>query len=205
MQSAPAPPPAPAKPLATYAELEALPEHVVGEILAGELVVSPRPAVRHANAASTLGAFLNLAFHVGVGGPGGWWILHEPELSLGVDRRFPAVVPDLAGWRRETTPAMPDVVRIPLVPQWVCEVLSPGTQRHDRVLKVPFYARAGVRHCWLVDALAQTLEVYRLEGDRWVIVGQFGGDEIVRAEPFEAVELPLRALWDLGEPAPDQG
>lgn len=193
------------RPLATYADIEALPEHVVGEILAGELVVSPRPAMRHASATSTLGALLNVAFHIGLGGPGGWWILDEPELSLGVDPRYDPVVPDIAGWRRETTPGIPDVVRVKLVPDWVCEVLSPGTSRHDRVLKVPFYARAGVQHCWLVDPIAQTLEVLRLEGGRWVIVASVGGDETVRVEPFEAIELPLRALWDRGEALPPDG
>lgn len=192
-------------PFATYADIEALPDHVVGEILAGELVVSPRPAIRHASAASTLGALLNVAFHIGLGGPGGWWILDEPELSLGADPRYEAVVPDIAGWRRETTPGLPDVVRVRLVPDWVCEVLSPGTSRHDRVLKVPFYARAGVRHCWLVDPIAQTLEVLRLEGGRWVLVASVGGDETVRVEPFEAIELPLRALWDRGEALPTDG
>lgn len=190
--------------LASYADIEALPDHVIGEILAGELVVSPRPAVRHANAASTLGALINVAFHLGIGGPGGWWILHEPELSLGVDPRFDPVVPDLAGWRREITPGLPDVVRVDIIPQWVCEVLSPGTHRRDRVLKVPFYGRAGVRHCWLVDPIAQTLEVLRLEGERWVLAASTGGDETVRLEPFEAIELPLSALWDRGaEPPPE--
>ncbi len=185
---------------ATYADFEALPDHVVGEILAGELVASPRPAVRHATASSVLGALVNVAFHVGVGGPGGWWIYDEPELSLGVDPAFDPVVPDIAGWRRDTTLEMPDVVRVSITPDWVCEVLSPGTQRHDRVLKVPFYARAGVRHCWLVDPIAQTLEVLRLEDGRWVLVQTFGGAEVVRAEPFEAIELPLSALWDIGAP-----
>lgn len=189
-----------ARPFATYADIEALPDHVVGEILAGELVVSPRPAIRHLNAVSTLSALLNVGFHIGLGGPGGWWILREVELSLGVDPRYDPVVPDIAGWRRETTPGLPDVVRVRIVPDWVCEVLSPGTSRHDRVLKVPFYARAGVRHCWLVDPIAQTLEVLRLEGGRWVIIASVGGDETVRVEPFEAIELPLRAIWDRGAP-----
>jgi Uma2 family endonuclease len=192
--STPQPRPAP-----TYADIEALPAHVVGEILGGELVVSPRPALKHTHASSALGGLVNVAFQIGVGGPGGWWIYDEPELSLGVDPRFDPVVPDIAGWRRDTTLEMPDVVRVKAVPDWVCEVLSPGTQRHDRVLKVPFYARAGVKHCWLVDPIAQTLEVLRLEGGQWVLAQSFGGDETVRAEPFDAIELPLKALWDRRE------
>jgi len=184
----------------TYADIEALPAHLVGEILAGELVVSPRPALPHANAASVLGMILGAPFRLGIGGPGGWWILHEPELSLAVEPRFDPVVPDLAGWRRATAPTLPLAAQHDVVPDWVCEVLSPGTQRHDRVLKVPFYGRAGVKHCWLVDPLAQTLEVLRLEDARWVLIAAHGGDETVRAEPFEAIEVPLASLWDRGEP-----
>ena len=196
-QGAPAPP--------TYADIAALPEHLTGEILAGELVVSPRPAVPHANAASVVGSLLNVAFQLGIGGPGGWWIVDEPELSLAVDPRFDPVIPDIAGWRRASIPGLPLAPRMSVVPDWVCEVLSPTTARHDRVLKVPFYARAGVRHCWLIDPLAETLEILRREGERWLLVGSFGGRESVRAEPFEAIDLPLGALWDRGEaePAPD--
>lgn len=183
----------------TYADIEALPAHVVGEILAGELVVSPRPALPHANAASTAGALLNVAFQLGIGGPGGWWIVDEPELSLKLDPRFDPVVPDIAGWRRETTPTLPLAAQHDVAPDWVCEVLSPSTQRHDRVLKVPFYGRAEVKHCWLVDPIAQTLEVLRLEAGRWVLIAAHGGDETVRAEPFDAIELPLASLWDRGE------
>ncbi|HRE87701.1 MAG TPA: Uma2 family endonuclease [Myxococcota bacterium] len=177
-----------------------MPAHVVGEILGGELVVTPTPPVRHGLASSAIGALVTVAFQLGQGGPGGWWILRKIELSLGVDPRFDPVVPDIAGWRRDKMPGLPDVARMDSVPDWVCEVLSPGTQRHDRVLKVPFYARAGVRHCWLVDPIAQTLEVLRLEGGQWVLAQSFGGDETVRAEPFDAIELPLKALWDRGAP-----
>jgi len=190
----------------TYADIEALPEHVVGEILGGELVVSPRPAPRHANAHSALVATVAAGFQLGVGGPGGWWIHTEPELSLGVAPDFDPVVPDIAGWRRVTMPELPLTAPYPIVPDWVCEVLSPGTARRDRVLKVPFYARAGVRHCWLVDPRAQTLEVLRLDGDRWLLAGAWGGPAKVRAEPFDAIELDLGHLWvEPPADAPDDG
>lgn len=183
----------------TYADIEELPAHVVGEILDGELVVSPRPSPPHARVASALGAVLNMAYDLGIGGPGGWWIVDEPELSLGVDPRYDPVVPDIAGWRREAMPGLPLTAQFRARPDWVCEVLSPGTQRRDRVLKLPFYARAGISHCWLVDPLAQTLEVYRLSTHEWVLAQSFGGDEAVRAQPFEAIELPLAAFWDRGD------
>jgi len=186
----------PSKP--TYADIEALPEHLVGEILGGELFVSPRPAPRHANACGVVGAIIGGAFQLGFGGPGGWWILPEPELSLGVDPRFDPVVPDLAGWRRETLPSLPLTPQFEAVPDWICEVSSPSTQRRDRVLKLPFYARAGVGHVWVIDPHAQTLEVFRLVDGLWQVAQAHGGDEVVRAEPFEAIELPLARLWDCG-------
>src|SRR5206468_11525374 len=132
---------------ATYQDLLALPEHVVGEIIGGELIVSPRPGPRHAVAASVLGGELVPPYHSGRGGPGGWWILFEPELHLGDD----VLVPDLAGWRRERMPAVPDVPFFTLAPDCLCEVTSPATRALDRVRKMPIYARERVGHLWLLD------------------------------------------------------
>jgi hypothetical protein len=179
----------------TYADIEALPPHVVGEVLAGELVVSPRPAVPQATAASQLCAALLPAFDRAVGGPGGWRILVEPELSLDVDPDYDPVVPDLAGWRLEAMPERLNTAQVHVVPQWVCEVISPSTQRIDRVLKLPFYGRAGVAHAWLVDPIGETLEVYALDGTEWRLRGSCGGDDTVRAEPFDAIPLELAWLW----------
>ena len=180
---------------ATYADIEALPPGVTGEILGGELFTSPRPATRHAVVASGLGAFVGGPFGFLPGGPGGWWILDEPELHLDVDPDYPVIVPDLAGWRRARVPDLGDGAAIDIVPDWVCEILSPSTHAIDRALKLPFYARAGVSHVWLLDPLAQTLEVYRLDGETWRLVRVWRGDTTVRAEPFDAVEIPLGLLW----------
>lgn len=182
-------------PRPTYADIEALPAHVVGEILGGELFASPRPAVPHAQASSRLGTLLGGPFDLGLDGPGGWHIVDEPELSLGVDPDFDPVVPDLAGWRVETLPELPDAARMTVNPQWVCEILSPRTRRTDRVLKLPFYARAGVDHAWLVDPAAETLEVYARQGDTWLLAGSHSSDDVVRAVPFDAVPLSLSWLW----------
>jgi Uma2 family endonuclease len=176
---------------ANYDDLVALPEHVVGEIIDAELVVSPRPGPRHSNVASNVAGLLVPPFSFGDGGPGGWWILHEPELHLGEN----VVVPDLAGWRRERLAALPEEAFFRLAPDWVCEVLSPSTSRIDRTRKQPLYARAAVRHLWLIDPAAQTLEVYALEAERWVQLGTYGGDEKVKAMPFETVLLDLGKLW----------
>jgi Uma2 family endonuclease len=176
---------------ASYSDIEALPEHVVGEIVDGELVVSPRPTPLHARASSRLGMRLGAPFDLGEGGPGGWWILDEPELHLGED----VLVPDLAGWRRERLPSLPRTAWFELAPDWVCEVLSPSTTRYDRAHKLPIYSRERVAHAWLLDPLARTLEVLRLGEQGWIIAAVHSGDARVRAEPFETLELDLLLLW----------
>jgi Uma2 family endonuclease len=175
----------------TYDDLLALPEHVVGEIVAGELYVNPRPSAAHARASSVLGSDLGGPFDRGRGGPGGWWILDEPELHLESD----VLVPDLAGWRRERMPRIPDVAWFEIAPDWLCEVVSPRTARLDRTRKMPAYARHGVSFLWMIDPKVKTLEVFRLFDGAWRLESSHGGDETVRAIPFDAVELDLAALW----------
>jgi Uma2 family endonuclease len=175
------------------ADLQDLPEHVVGEILAGELHVSPRPAARHAHAATALAARL-YPLRPGRGDgdpPGGWWILFEPELHLGAD----ILVPDLAGWRTTRLPTIPDAAFFTLAPDWVCEVLSPSTQRLDRMKKMPRYASAGVGHLWLLDPGRKTLDVFVLKGGEWVLALAAGDDDTVPAPPFVEHPLDLGALW----------
>ena len=181
----------PAKRRATYQDLLAVPDHLVAEILDGELVTQPRPASRHALAASVLGVELGAPFHRGKGGPGGWILLDEPELHLHGD----VLVPDLAGWRRERMPEVPDAPAFELAPDWVCEVLLPSTAATDRAGKLPIYAREGVGHVWLVDPIARTLEDCRLEGGRWLLLGTWRDGANVRVEPFDAIELELGGLW----------
>jgi Uma2 family endonuclease len=130
-------------------------------------------------------------FDSGRNGPGGWLILDEPELHM----HGHILVPDLAGWRRERMPKMPAAPFLELAPDWVCEVLSPSTEAEDRADKMPIYAHAGVSHAWLVDPIARTLEVFRREGERWSVLGTWRDEARVRAEPFEAFELELSALW----------
>jgi Uma2 family endonuclease len=182
----------PARKRATYADLVALPENLVGEIVDGELHASPRPALKHARASSLLGADLTEPFDRGRGGPGGWIILDEPELHLGDD----VLVPDLAGWRRTRLPELPDAAAIEIAPDWVCEVLSPSTERFDRIRKMRVYARERVPFVWLLNPTLKTLEVYVLdEANRLAVAETFEGDEKVRAQPFDAIELDLASLW----------
>lgn len=176
-----------------YQQLERLPEGLVGEILDGQLFTQPRPKGPHAYAASMLGAELVFAFHKGRGGPGGWWILDEPELHFLIDVEVD--VPDIAGWRRERMPSIPEGHRFTVVPDWVCEVLSPSTESKDRQIKMPIYARFGVVYAWLLDPRTRTLETYELVAGAWSLTGRFTDRDRVRIAPFDAIELALADLW----------
>ncbi len=184
---------APKKKPATYQDVLDAPEHLVAEIISGDLRLSPRPAGPHTAAASRLGFVLGPPFQFGTGGgPGGWQILDEPELHFDLD----IVVPDLGGWRLERLPAIGDEDKFfTIPPDWVCEVLSPSTRVHDRSEKLPIYARAGIGHVWFVDPRHRTLEIMRLHGGKWLIVDIHRGDLKVRAEPFDAIEIDLASLW----------
>jgi Uma2 family endonuclease len=176
---------------ATYDDVLAAQEHVVAELIDGVLRTHPRPVSLHARAASRLGAELGGPFDVGRGGPGGWVLLDGPELHLHGD----VLVPDLAGWRRTRMSELPDAAAFELAPDWVCEILSPSTAATDRAEKLPVYAREHVGHAWLVDPAARTLEVFRLDQVGWVLTGAWRDEARVRAQPFDAYELDLAALW----------
>jgi len=195
--------PNPSKKPATYAELEAVPPHLVAEILAGELVTHPRPAPRHAAAALALGREVSGPMLGGPGG-GGWIFLAEPELHLGFD----VIVPDIAVWRRERLSRAPQTAYIDIAPDWVCEVLSPGTERYDRGIKRRIYASAGVSFLWLLDPLAQLLEAFSLSGAHWVLEGVAAGENAVCLPPFEAISFPLSVLFpfdDILSDTPSEG
>lgn len=172
------------------------PEHLVAEVLDGELFTMPRPRPRHARGAGRLLRTL-APFDDDDGKPGGWVILIEPELRLGA--RPDILDPDLAGWKRERFPAdaFADEAPAYLVarPDWVCEVLSDSTEAIDRGRKMRIYRREGVGHVWLLNPRSRTLEVWRLENRRWREVDTWEGDGTVRAEPFDAVEIDLARLW----------
>lgn len=178
---------------ATYDDLMAVADHLVAEIVDGELWTSPRPAPRHAVAAWELGAQLGGSRGpLGRDGPGGWRIVGEPELRLGAQ----TLVPDIAGWRLARMPRLPETAFFPLAPDWVCEVLSPSTAALDRAKKLRVYAESGVAHAWLVDPLLKTLEVLRRSPERgWTLVDTHAGAVAIRAEPFEVVEIDLALLW----------
>ena len=176
-----------------YEQLEALPERLTGEILNGQLHAEPRPSGRHLRVESTLGSKVHRCYDEGDGGPGGWWILVEPEVHL--VRDIEVAVPDLGGWRRERMPALPDDHRFEIVPDWVCEVLSPSTSSKDREIKMPIYAGHGVAYIWLGDPNRRTLEAYALDNGEWRQIAQAQDDQVISVPPFEALRLELVTLW----------
>jgi Uma2 family endonuclease len=181
---------------ATYDDVINAPEHLIAEILGGELVLTPRPGPPHANASLQLVRRLAGPFQDAVGGPGGWVFLYEPELHFKTDG-LEVLVPDLVGWRRSTLPQMPKTAAFHVAPDWACETLSPSTEAIDRERKMAIYAREGVGHLWLLDPRRHRLEVYRLAGGAWEAVGTPADPSRAefRGAPFDAVALDLANLW----------
>jgi len=182
----------PAKKKATYEDLYAIADNMVGEIIDGELIATPRPSRKHASTATLLTSRVVPPYYYGEGGgPGGWIILLEPEIEFGEN----ILVPDLAGWQEERFIWEEEQNSISVIPDWACEVLSPNTARLDRVKKMAKYAEYGVRYLWLVDPILMTLEAYRLESGRWTLLGSYAEDDQVRVEPFQEIEIHLSDLW----------
>lgn len=184
----------PAARRATYQDVLDAPPNAVAEVVFGVLHTFPRPRIRHTVASSTLGFALG-GLGQGSEGRGGWVLLDEPELHLGAAPDI--VVPDLAGWRRERLPQIPDTAFLTLSPDWVCEVLSPSTQAFDRADKMEVYRREGVTYVWHIEPEGRTLEVFRLDPGtgRYLHIAAWRGDPLVHAEPFEQLELRLATLW----------
>lgn len=176
-----------------YEQLLVLPDNLVGEIINSQVYTQPRPSGPHANVSSALGGELWRPYQKGRGGPGGWWLLDEPEIHF--IRDLEVLVPDLAGWRRETMPNLPKDQRFEVVPDWICEVLSPSTESKDRKLKMPLYAKYGVHYAWLVDPLEKTFEVFELVDKQWSTLDIYRGEEKVSAPPFKEVTIRLTDLW----------
>ena len=172
-------------------------DHLTVEVLNGITLRSPRPALPHSRVASHLGSILMHRFDGRSGGPpsrpGGFFLMFEPELRLGPD----TLVPDLAGWRRERWPLIPrsEAAAARIAPDWVCEILSGSTAKSDRLRKVPLYHRHGVPHLWLVNPLLQTVEVFRHSEPGYIFLATYCDSDLLRAEPFEALDLDLSEIW----------
>lgn len=183
----------------TLADLDALPPGIVGEIINGVLYTMIKPRARHQRTTRLIGGRIGDSFEDGIGGPGGWWILPEPGIEL---PNTPEISPDVAGWRRERMPELPFDEPIRVVPDWVCEILSKTTRRHDQLVKLPYYAEVGVAYAWTVDIDARVLTVRRLESRHWITVGTYSDETEARIAPFDAVPLNVASWWP---PAPCDG
>jgi Uma2 family endonuclease len=176
-----------------YNQLLNLPEPLIGEILNGQLHTQPRPTGLHALTSSSLGDELVGPFQKGRGGPGGWWIIDEPEIHF--VRDIEVAVPDLAGWQRERMPTVPQDHRFEVVPDWICEIISPSTASKDRDIKLPLYARYGVQYVWLIDPRRRELEAIALTNGCWALLGKFSDKDCIAVAPFDAISISLSVLW----------
>ena len=176
----------------TLEELDALPPGIVGEIIEGVLYTMTKPRMRHQRTTRKISGGVGEPFDDGRDGPGGWWIIPEPGIEL---PNTPEISPDVAGWRRDRMPEMPVDEPIRVVPDWVCEILSKTTRRHDLEVKRPYYAKVGVAYHWLVDIDARLLTAHRLESSDWRLIGTYSNETGARIPPFDAVPLDVASWW----------
>ena len=178
----------------TAADLASLPPNVRAEVINGEIVEKANPSAEHADAQGGALVHLRGLYHRRPGGekPGGWWILPEVEIELAPHEVYR---PDIAGWRRDRTPERPRGLPVKSRPDWICEVLSPSNASNDLVKKLRVYHQSHVDHYWVVDPQNETLTVLRWTPDGYLTALTAGRADRVRAEPFEAVELPVGVLF----------
>lgn len=177
--------------MATWADIAGLPEGTRVEVLGGEIVSAPRPLPRHSFAQVALSHLIGGPFGFDAE-PGGWWILAEPDVELDTHE---IVEPDLAGWRRQRMVDLPDERPLRLVPDWICEILSPSNRRRDLLTKADLYRRHGVPFYWIVDPQDRLLQAMRLQAGSWLLLGTWGEEDRVAVPPFEAVELRVGRLF----------
>lgn len=193
---------------AAYEDLLRAPENMVAELVDGELYTWPRPRGTHGRAAMNIATAINIRYGQGSGGIGGWWIIGEPELHFPADRAVrdrgrargkQIVVPDIGGWRVTRMPLPPSSHVFDVVPDWVCEIISPSTKRFDWGKKLALYASNGVPWAWYVDVDDRQLHVMQLVNGEWVIKHIYAGNDVVRAEPFPDAEIDLEWVWGAEE------
>jgi len=174
--------------LATWEDIVHLPEKPRAEIIAGKIHFDVAPRMRHGYVTGRILSALSRR-NGSADGPTGWWIGTDIDIRL---TPHDIVRPDLAGWRKERMPVMTDDFPVELLPDWVCEVLSPPSEVYDRKAKSACYAAARVPHMWLVDPAARTFEAFELGQDgRWILAGVWTDGDVARVAPFDDVELKV--------------
>ena len=183
---------APARSLATYADLLTLPEETRGEIIAGEVIVQPSPTPAHQSTVGEIYAELRNPFQRGRGGPGGWWLIPDVDVEFGP---HDICRPDVSGWQRDRVPTFPADRPVRQRPDWICEALSPRTAVRDQGDKRAIYQRAQVPWYWVVDPLNRTLSVLRLVEAGYVVDRVAGDQGMVALAPFDAVPIDLASIF----------
>ena len=189
------------RPKATIADLEALGDDVSAEIIHGTIVEKANPTMEHGRSQLATGGVLRRRFDRGSGGrwPGGWWFGSEVEVEYETHEVYRH---DLVGWRRDRVPEFPRGWPVRVRPDWVCEMLSPSNEKRDLIDKMRVLQHAGVPHYWIGNPQDKTLVVHRWEPKGYLIVLTAASGDVVRAEPFEAVELRIDVLF--GDPDDDE-
>ncbi len=182
----------PMKRPAGWLDVLAAPEGLKAEVLDGALMMSPRPKPQHGRTQGLLFTHLCEPFDLGVGGPGGWWLVIEPDVLFDPHN---IVSPDLCGWRRERMPELPDESPVGLTPDWICEVISPSSSRRDRLAKADLYLRGGVPHYWILDPADRLLEAFAADKGKWLRLGAWSDGDLAAIPPFEAVTLEVGSLF----------
>jgi Uma2 family endonuclease len=178
---------------ATVEDFLAIPEgERFHELIDGDIVEKAVPSGEHGGAQAAIVIELGGHFSRRWGRrPGGWWFATEVEVRFAAD----VCRPDVLGWRRERVPEPPRGQLVPIAPDWTCEVLSSSNKRNDLVRKKRIYHRHRVGHYWIVDPDDQTLAVYRWHDDGYLEVLVAESGQTVRAEPFDAIEIPVGVLF----------
>jgi Uma2 family endonuclease len=189
--------------LTSFEDFWAIPEaDRFHELIAGEIVPKASPSGEHGDAQAGIIGVIRLPFQRppgGPGGPGGWWIAAEVEVLLdGAD----IVRPDILGWRRDRCPERPVGAPVRHRPDWLCEIMSQSNAKHDTIKKLRLYHRAQIPHYWLVDPRDATLTVMRWTPDGYVTLMRAERGDVIRAEPFQLVELAVGTLF--GDDPPER-
>jgi Uma2 family endonuclease len=180
---------------ATLDDFWAIPEgQRFHELIGGNLTQKAAPSGAHGGAQAGVVAALGPPFQrrSGGGGPGGWWIATEVELLL---ETSDVVRPDVMGWRRESSPERPTGMPVKVRPDWICEIVSPSGATDDTVKKLRLYHQVAISHYWIVDPRETTLTVMRWSRDGYVTLMRAERHEVVRAEPFQAIEIVVGTLF----------
>ena len=190
----------PARKKATIDDLLAMPEDGRYELIDGQIV--PREAARfeHSDAQGGTASFMRTYFQRKTEGPtGGWWIGTEAEVAYDGGQCY---LHDLAGWRRDRVPEKPSGRPVAIVPDWVCEILSPSNWRHDTVTKFDVCFQHRVKHYWMMDVEHRVLTVFKWHPEGWLRIMATGPGERARLEPFESVEFEVAVLFG-DDPGPE--